>query len=183
MIFKAHNITARDFCVIGYEGNEKFSGTLREIEAKYRPEVRFMEINTETIVNDQNKDSVPFYLSTDKKAVGSSIISDKENVEVSTHVKAVDIVEVVGRFEAAKVILLKIDIEGAEYNVMSKILASGALCRPGQKMYIAIEWHSRFGEDSVPKRWRKHNPGKSTHIQDLYAEILTKYCGVSFFYL
>ena len=147
----------------------------------------YAEINTEIIVTDSSKERVTFHLAEDENSIGSSIIADRPNVKdigMKATVSSVNILDVINRFEHAAVLVLKLDVEGAEYDVMSKILSSGILCKPSWgKVYVAIEWHGRYGDTSVPKKWRKMNQRDFTFIPDFSEKILSDNCDVEFFRL
>jgi FkbM family methyltransferase len=61
-------------------------------------------------------------------SVGSSIYSDKENVSADKfeYVELVDIAQVLDGL-AEPIALMKIDIEGAEYKVLNRLLATGKI--------------------------------------------------------
>jgi FkbM family methyltransferase len=90
----------------------------------------------------------PLYLRTDdqgrRKLESSSLIADKANVdaEASVPVRVLDAAAVLGAHDGI-VDLLKIDVEGAEYAILNRLIDAGALDRVRQ---VVVETHADRAE-------------------------------------
>lgn len=85
---------------------------------------------------------ISFCLPADPAHVSGSII--KNNSAHSINVKAVSLEDFLKDFEVNKVDIFKMDIEGAEYQIIESIVEIGL--KPGQ---ILIEYHHFFSEISL----------------------------------
>jgi len=64
------------------------------------------------------------------------------------HVKAMDLSAFIGQFQLAS-LFLKLDVEGAEYPIMKKLVRQGQLCRPNVIAFLAIEFHPWIESDGM----------------------------------
>ncbi|MCL6293416.1 FkbM family methyltransferase [Jejuia spongiicola] len=100
-----------------------------------------------------NTEDTLFYLPANKEHVSGSLkkhsnVTDKKSVKV--HMKSFqDITSLLGH---KKIDLLKMDIEGAEYDVIESILKSDVVIDQ-----ILIEFHDRFFDDKTPKSLKSVN--------------------------
>lgn len=151
-IFEQHNVTSEDFCIFGFEGNPRFTGILKKAEAKLSEKAKLSKIFTATVLNDR-EGATKLYISPTHH--GSSIEwrkttgkIRKRNFEV---VSSVDIVSFLEQFQP-KVIFLKLNIEGAEFRVLSHLLSHGSFCRWSAAKYIAVQYH--IGIKAAPVKYR-----------------------------
>jgi len=151
-IFKTHKVTESDFCVFGFEGNKNFKKPLEDLEKELSKHFKHLQIFTRSIVLDKGGHK-KLYMSYD--TLGSSISAQKETGGVSNMdyqwVRAIDLADFISNFHP-KVLFLKIDVEGAEYPVLSHILTDGRFCKMSATKYIAVEYHA--GINAAPEPYR-----------------------------
>lgn len=143
-----------DICSIGFEPNPKHEHTLLQLQENLRCRGFKTKIFTNTAAYDSDK-NLTFYL--DLKSPkeynewGSSILNwqNHSNPSASVQVQGINL----SRFlldilaDATQIpVLMKIDIEGAEYSVMPSLISSGASCLIDA---IFIEWHPRMAQTSL----------------------------------
>lgn len=148
-------------CVVGFEPNPSHITSLRAIEARYRAAGRRVTI-VPAAVSDSNGQAT-FWSDQDFKAGewGSSLLRWQREMTprhtstvrtvaldwlMRTHVEAV----------APHVVVVKIDIEGAEYDALPPALDT--FCRSVD--ILLLEMHKRFFKRS----WHGHRPGFSTNL-------------------
>lgn len=124
-----------------YEPNPTHSNTLME-KAKE---------NNATFINgaiwDKNGE-YNFYIAIDIYGdQGSTLCKDKQrdklDIENPILVKTYDIVDIINQFNPEDYIVLKLDIEGGEYDVIKRLIETNNLHKVNE--YI-IEWHDYFFE-------------------------------------
>eukprot|EP00002_Diphylleia_rotans_P007734 TRINITY_DN17397_c0_g1_i1.p1 TRINITY_DN17397_c0_g1~~TRINITY_DN17397_c0_g1_i1.p1 ORF type:complete len:252 (+),score=70.25 TRINITY_DN17397_c0_g1_i1:46-801(+) len=131
-----------DWTVVAVEANPRFGPMIEQVKKDILAEMkvaRFDVFNPIAITSDDT--NVTLYLDSPEGNLGSSIIEQRKgNRKNAVSVKGISIktlFETVGLTENDYVVI-KMDVEGAEYDVLRSILAHGLL------RYIdvfAIEWH------------------------------------------
>ncbi len=92
---------------------------------------------------------------------GNGIIADARDTQESYEVEVVDVSEIIESLikEHGRIYLLKLDVEGAEFGIMEKILDKGL---HEYIEYIACETHERFFSDGDTK---------ITHLKERIAKL------------
>lgn len=139
-----------------FEPNKKLFAHYEELIKKY-PQVNFNYYNKAVWIEDGEKE---FYFSR-RGSAGSTIVKEKFSNKVDfdnpTLVKTLDFSSwVKDNFSPDDYIVLKVDIEGAEYEVLGKMVDDGTIDYIDE---IIVEWHGR----------RKMNCTQRHH--DLYAKV------------
>ncbi|KAL3942619.1 MAG: hypothetical protein SGBAC_003220 [Bacillariaceae sp.] len=160
-------------CVYGMEGNPEFTERLKKLEnfimeMKPRP-VRHLHIHTETVVTEDDKPTKLFLdktsvkdnfwgssiLSSQQDAVktakelngGQSITADVQGIRLTTLVKNAMLPFQADATEDDKTggqLIIKMDVEGAEYQIIKEIASSNVLCdyiNMGNKVVMIVEMH------------------------------------------
>lgn len=160
-----------DFCYYGVEGNPRFTSRLLEVESnvmrmKPRP-VQLVRFLTQHVATDTNGPT-KIYLDTvnvEHNFWGSSIYSTHHNA-VKSNKTAVDVQGITLSTLLKKAVrppghvIVKIDIEGAEFMVLSEVVKSNILCelvQNGVKVHVIVEYHDdkKLGTDSPRLGWEK----------------------------
>jgi len=91
------------------------------------------------------EDTMNFYMSVDQWGdLGCTLDSTKReklDLDNPKQVKTIRFSDFLNQFSDDDYIIVKLDIEGAEYNVVSDLLSSGAINKVNE---IYIEWHDNF---------------------------------------
>jgi len=179
-IFKTYNVTEGDFCVFGFEGNTIHTKKLIKRQEKYNEKFRLLKIFYETLISDTDG-KLKFYTDNGYKHEGSSISVDKTSLGINADrfetVNSIDFTNFLHSFREAKVIFIKLDVEGAEFGILSESLAKGSFCVQGTKFYIAIEYHIGKKASSPPYREIENSFG------DVVETILHESCDVEWFHI
>ena len=151
--FKEMKWNPKEFCVFGFEGNPHFNATLEELEHKHAHEAKLLKIFRQTVVVAEDG-PVTFYLDTVNPGAhfwGSSVLEHHVDVEKSGKVKIIAKGINLGKFveehvDPKGVVMVKMDIEGAEYQLMRELISSGRLCKKDEQGnnlfdYMNIEFH------------------------------------------
>jgi FkbM family methyltransferase len=153
-----------DFCYYGIEGNPVFTKRLRALEnaiqnSRPRP-VRLAHFFTETIASDTNGPAT-LYIDTqnaDQNYWGSSVYSSHKDVQASsaaspngqpvtasvTGITLTSMIEQTVIRKPGSHLIIKMDIEGAEYAVLNEAYDSGILCKYAERAVridILVEAH------------------------------------------
>ena len=100
---------------------------------------------------------------------------NQDNVNGNSQwVRSIDLVEFLANFQKAKMVLLKLDIEGSEFPVLTRVVASNVLCGP-QKAFLSVEWHPF--DTQVHPHFYKFRREFKTGIEG----ILKSHCNVTIF--
>jgi len=179
-IFNTYNVTKNDFCVFGFEGNPFHTPNLQEKEKKYKTHFRFLKIFYETVISD-TEGKLKLYTDNGHYHEGSSISADKTTLGINADrfeiVDSIDFAKFLKSFSGAKVIFIKMDVEGAEFGIISEGLAQGSLCIDDIKFYIAIEYH--IGKKASPPAYRNIE----NSFGDVVETILREQCDVDWFHI
>lgn len=155
-------VVSTEYCVYGFEGNPIFNDGLKKLEQLLQGYTKKTEIRTETVVTDEDG-TTQLYLdliNEDHHFWGSSIENGTRDVvksgSQSVNVTAVDFAtflkqRVVDKREykggirsRPPMVVVRMDIEGAEYRVIRRLFEQGLLCHYID--YLIVEFH----EDSAP---------------------------------
>lgn len=86
-----------------------------------------------------------FYISIDRWGdLGCTLHPEKkEKLDLGNprKVKAINIVEFIDSLDNESYIILKLDVEGSEYNIIEKLISSGRINRINE---LFVEWHDGF---------------------------------------
>lgn len=83
-----------------------------------------------------------------KSAVMFTMIAEPETIDDAIEVPACSLASIAARLGHARIDLLKMDIEGAEYEVLEGLLES-----PIKPRQLLVEFHHRFVEDGLQKTY------------------------------
>jgi Methyltransferase FkbM domain len=153
-----------NYCYFGVEGNPVFTAQLKELQQRVlqstpRP-VRSAHFFTETVASGAGDGPTVLYLDTvngKNNFFGSSLLPDHTDVRnsavagkpMSAPVQGVTLSTMLKqtvKHQAGAHIIIKIDIEGAEYAVLNEAYDSGALCdcvATGVRVDIRVEIHPK----------------------------------------
>jgi len=196
--------TSESFCVYGMEGNPAFTERLTKLEnfitdMNPRP-VQHVHIFTESVVTATDG---PAKLYLDKTSVeqnfwGSSILSSQQDavksanelnggevfsadvtgITLSTMVQSTMLAlneGVSAEDQSGGLLIVKMDVEGAEYQVLKEVAASGVLCKlkeMGNRVVLVVEYHNMSITD--PKERQREKGGHQEAIKQM------EECGVEF---
>eukprot|EP00536_Pseudo-nitzschia_multiseries_P015055 jgi/Psemu1/320783/estExt_fgenesh1_pm.C_8140003 len=196
--------TSESFCVYGMEGNPTFTERLTKLEnfvtdMNPRP-VQHLHIFTESVVTAKDG---PTKLYLDKTSVeqnfwGSSILSSQQDavksaqelndgnvfsadvtgITLSTMVDSTMLAlkqDATADEQSGGLLIIKMDVEGAEYQVLKEVATSGVLCRLkelGNIVVLVVEYHHMSITDANERRREKD--GHQEAIKQL------EQCGVEF---
>lgn len=125
-----------EYFMYGFEGNPRFGDMLLDIQHQHPSRVK---VFPKTVVTVEDKQNMPFYINHQANVNdwGSSLIKEKYNVDPDhpVYVTAVDFARFIKSVvipRADKVpgrhVVVKMDIEGAEYTILPHLLINGAFC-------------------------------------------------------
>jgi len=180
-------VRPESFCVYGMEGNPTFTNRLQKLEnfvmdMRPRP-VQHLHIHTESVVTAVDG---PSKLYLDKTSVqenfwGSSILSSQQDAQksakelndgevFSADVQGVALSSLVKNTmlpfsseanddsKTGGLLIIKMDVEGAEYQVLKEVASSGVLCeyvKMGNRVYFIVEYHNMSITDAKERRREK----------------------------
>jgi len=196
---------SESFCVYGMEGNPVFTDRLTKLEKfvsdmSPRP-IQHLHIFTESVVAATNG---PTKLFLDKTSVeqnfwGSSILSSQQDavksakelnngnvfnadvtgITLSTMVQSTMLAlkkeDASPDDQSGGILIVKMDVEGAEYQVLKEVAASGVLCKLkelGNRVVLVVEYHNKSITDTQERKREKDGYGDA--VKKL------KQCGVEF---
>jgi hypothetical protein len=109
---------------------------------------------------------------------GETISADVTGIALSTMVRSTMVALKAGATEEERkggVLVIKMDVEGAEYQVLKEVAASGVLCdlvRMGNKVVFIVEYHNMSITD--PAERKREKAGHQQAVEQMKA------CGVDF---
>jgi FkbM family methyltransferase len=153
-----------DFEFYLFEPNRQYYDALQDL-ANSNSKVNFVE----GAIWDKNGES-DFFIANDVWGdVGSTLHMEKKeklDTENPLKVKTYDIVDIIGWFSEDDYIVLKLDVEGSEYDIINRLIISNKI--PSIKEYL-IEWHDHFYDDVNKNR---HYFISEIHKQSRYKDWL-----------
>lgn len=139
-------------CAIGIEASPVQENRLKKLETCYRARGWHVKFLTPAALSAKGHELVKFFVN-NRSSISSNLYNHGGGTEV--HVPTVDLSEVVqkvldGRGEKGKVVV-KMDIEGAEFEVFPRLNEQGCLCneRIGK---MTVEWHPEKVKDLFPEQ-------------------------------
>jgi len=145
------NWTAASACVYGFEPNPRWTSKLHTVLRRLRQHVAAITLFTDTAVVHDNRTQVQLFLDPSSLSEGSSVAHGRG--WQTTAVKAINFnAWLLGEFahRSPLPLVVRADIEGFEYKLLSSLLSSGTAARfPRHTLYFAIEWHRFAKEASV----------------------------------
>ena len=142
----ATDVSPRDFCVIAIEANPHMTSVLEEAASAVRGGCRGVEVMAGTAAWVENG-SVDLNLDTRQEETGlsSSLLEGHPSAKGSrVTVKSISTPYLVRtareRTGENGLVVLKMDIEGAEFEVLRTMIADGSLCSSVD--YLFVEWHA-----------------------------------------
>jgi FkbM family methyltransferase len=162
-------------CVFGFEANPVHAKRLNSLNDAYNAKGWIVNYNVPLAVW-KNTDGVDLHVyNVHKTALGSSITNRNDrNPRETVHVPSVNISKFVKYIKAKynpDIIMGKLDIEGAEYEVLPSLEKNGLLCAEQGFHIITYEFHTYF--KGANKNWvlpRTFSPCTETLMIDLDSE-------------
>ena len=136
----------QNFCVLSFEPNEIFDATLLGIEKEMNQKGFKTKVILQTAVSDKFSESVIYLDDVSTHSYGTSLIADKK-VNFGGHyhslgknqtVRLVSLSAILRSIPVFVEVVVKMDIEGAEYDVLRSLFSTGMACRIDVLM---IEFH------------------------------------------
>lgn len=134
-------------CAFGFEANPRWAPTLKGIEEAYGVQGWRARFFSPEAVSDKSG-NITFWLNDDSgenSDWGASMVKHDANA-TRLAVPAIDLSDFMQKLSAHAppgYKLMKMDIEGAEYMVVPKLLETGVLCESALDK-LTIEWHPRL---------------------------------------
>ena len=133
-------------CALGFEPNPKHQERLKKLEKKYNEQgwkVHFFPY----AISDEDK-QILFYTKNDSKETedwGASLFDVKKEKDLHPYViKSISLSKFLNKyFKGKQIKLMKMDIEGAEFEVLTDLLFQKLLCKNVIKA-IMIEFHGKI---------------------------------------
>jgi len=148
-------------CAFGFEPNPRWTSTLKRVQEAYTAKGWRTKFFAPAAVSNKSG-SVTFWVHTDKDdhsdwgASMEKVTNEKENQrhpQKAIKVPAIDLAGFMQKLSAHSLPgykLMKMDIEGAEFMVLPKLLETNLLCKSNLDT-MTIEWHGRnLNADEVP---------------------------------
>lgn len=122
----------KKFCVLSFEPNRKFESVLLQIEQEMSKLAFKVKVKLQTAVSDRFGDSIIYLDDVSTHSYGTSLVPEKKvNFQGKYHalgkaqqVNLVDFASVIKVIPQNTEIVVKMDIEGGEYDVMRKLILS-----------------------------------------------------------
>lgn len=163
---QAMPVSPNNFCVLSFEGNPRWTKSLQEVSRQHMNSGRKVFVFPETVVFTDYLPKVMYIDGLASNSISSSIytskrigLETKRDKQKLLHVKGKrdmlkskvtvqsinfsDLLFYLKEESQAKHILVKMDIEGAEYDIIRHALASGTFCFIDT---LFIEWHQDVRE-------------------------------------
>lgn len=147
----------KKFCVLSFEPNRKFESVLLLIERKMSELAFRVKVKPQTAVSDRFGKSKIYVDDVSTHSYGTSLMPDKKvNFQGKYHalgkaqeVKLVDLASIIKVIPQYTEIVIKMDIEGGEYDVLRTLILSGVACN---LKVLIIEYHlHKLQEGTVPE--------------------------------
>ena len=139
-------------CVFGFEPNPEWTHRLKHIQRSNRQNVLYLEIQTETAIVHDDKKYVQLSIDPNFPHSETASIANKVGTR-SANVSAVNIVEWLRAKSLVfkqQPIVMRMDIEGSEYNVLRSLATFGQELSKRNRIIVAVEWHRHRKHTSLP---------------------------------
>ena len=131
-----------DVCAIGFEPNPNFANALHQIQDTYTLMGYNVKLHTHTAVSADDDGVASFHLDAIQDnwtGLGSSLMK-RGRTKTKTVVRTVNLVRFIEEnISPDATVVMKLDIEGAEFTVFPQLVLSGVLCKYID--FAFIEWH------------------------------------------
>lgn len=165
-----HDVPISDICTFGFEPNPEHKPYLQKVQDSLQCQGYQVRIFTETAVHTKNG-NITFYrdLKTPEKYKewGASLTNWQKNSQAAeVTVQTIDLASFLHNLFLDHVfleeipVLMKMDVEGAEYGILEKMLSTGVMCG----IQITIEWHARMAMPGI-------NATKISDLVHLYGSV------------
>lgn len=156
-IDKVYDLELRKkFCVLSFELNGMFDSRLHTVEKRMRAKGFNVKVKTRTAISDNFSDSTIYIDDVSTHSYGTSLISEKKvnfggqlhSLGMEQPVRLVDLRSILSCVPTDTELVVKMDIEGGEYNVLRSIIPSGLACSIN---LLIIEYHDhKLRKGTVP---------------------------------
>lgn len=132
-------------CVFGFEPNPRWAPRLRATQVQLAPRVMSIDIRTDTIVMSSAKPT-PLYLDLGAcrdAYCESAHLTERRGTNTTGALKQVNLArflrEEVALLVGSAPVVVRLDVEGAEYSILADLATSGV----GRSLhvFVAVEWH------------------------------------------
>lgn len=165
-----HGVSLSDVCTFGFEPNPEHKAWLEKVQDSLQCQGYNVKIFTETAVHTENG-NMTFYrdLKTPEryKEWAASLTNWQNNSQdAEVTVQTIDLACFLHNLFVSHIlprkipVLMKLDVEGAEYGILEKMLSAGVMCG----IQITIEWHDRMAMPDI-------NPTKIRELVHLYENV------------
>lgn len=146
----------QDFCVLSFEPNLRFTSVLKKVEKNMNARGFRSKVVVGAAVSDKFSESFVYLDESSTHSYGTSLLSDKKvNFGGQLHslgrnqsVNLMDFTAILESIPRGVETVVKMDIEGGEYEVLRSAIASGWACRMD---VLIIEFHShKLRQGSIP---------------------------------
>ena len=154
---KFYSLQARqEFCVLSFEPNSKFASVLHTVESSLQERGFKVKVKTNTAVSDKFSRSMIYIDDASTHSYGTSLLPEKKvNFGGKFHklgkgqpVNLVDLTLIMSSIPKNVESVVKMDIEGGEYDVLRSLVPSGLACSIN---LLLIEYHShKLAKGTVP---------------------------------
>ena len=164
-----------DVCAIGFEPNAHHSPGLNQIQEVYNMMGFNVKIHTQTAVVADDDGVTAFHMDPVREGwggLGSSIVQHRKT-KTKSAVRTINLVRFIEEnFSPDATVVMKLDIEGAEFTVFPQLLMSGVLCKYID--FAFVEWHDHmriFQDSPIAKGLRPgpdpKNPEKGWNAKEI----------------
>lgn len=139
-------------CAFGFEANPRWVSTLESIEDAYAKQGWRVQFFAPNAVSTKEQKMVSMYLNDhdgENSDWGMSVNHWSKDAQ-SVVVPGLDLADFMVALNKASpqgVRVMKMDIEGSEYGVLSEFLSNGLLCKP-ELAKLTIEWHKPTSQEA-----------------------------------
>jgi len=146
----------KKFCILSFEPNGKFDSALHAIEKRMSLKGFKLKVKTRTAISDSFSESMIYIDDVSTHSYGTSLLSEKKvnfggelhSLGTEQPVKLVDLRSILSCVPKNTELVVKMDIEGGEYDVLRSIIPSGLVCSIN---LLIIEYHDhKLRKGTVP---------------------------------
>lgn len=153
------------FDVGGYEGNwsEKINKLYEPNLFIFEPVIKYYNLITKNFNDNKNVKIHNFGLSNESKKIKINLLDDGSSIFLGSsnreEIDLIDIVDFINQNNIEKVDLLKLNIEGSEYDVLEHLISKDKIKNIKN---IQVQFHS-FVKNSIERRNKIRDILKNTH--------------------